>query len=514
MSNSNHSEEPVRDHVGGDRSFPPQSNNPNSEFTTDLAAELDQVIQEFDQTQSDLHYQQAQTVLQRLVTRMDLTPREKVGLEQSVAGLTTMLERLDRQVIQIAVFGMVGRGKSSLLNALLGESVFLTGPTHGVTQTIQQANWTVQPQQDPLQPVSIRLSSSGQSCIELIDTPGIDEVNGETREILAQTVAQQADLILFVVSSDLSRVEFESLSRLCAANKPLIVVFNKIDQYSPSDQEAIAQTLQDRVRSLVNPDDIVAVAASPLVRTAIRQADGQLKVHHRRSTPQVEPLKLKILEVLHRDGKSLVALNSMLYAHDVNEQVVERKLQIRDRSANDLIWSAATAKAMAIALNPITGLDMLGGAIIDVVMILALSKIYGLSMSQQGAVALLQRIAISMGSITAAEFLTTLGLSSLKGLLTVATPATGGLSLTSYLPVALAQAGVAGVSAYGIGQISKVYLAQGASWGNDDPKVVIRDILDSLDEESVLTRIKAELQAKLRLEDLQATPSTNGKSTA
>ncbi|MFM7787033.1 MAG: YcjF family protein, partial [Microcystis panniformis] len=91
-------------------------------------------------------------------------------------------------------------------------------------------------------------------------------------------------------------------------------------------------------------------------------------------------LKLKILEILEREGKSLVALNSMLYADEVNEQIVARKMAIRDRGANQLIQKAVMIKASAIALNPVTVLDLLTGAVIDLAMILALSRLYGIEL--------------------------------------------------------------------------------------------------------------------------------------
>jgi hypothetical protein len=71
------------------------------------------------------------------------------------------------------------------------------------------------------------------------------------------------------------------------------------------------------------------------------------------------------------------------------------------------------------------------------------------------------------------------------------------VSLGPYLSVALTQAGVAGVSSYAIGQVTKMYLANGASWGPDGPKAVVSRILSSLDETSILNRIKGELRAKL-----------------
>ena len=74
------------------------------------------------------------------------------------------------------------------------------------------------------------------------------------------------------------------------------------------------------------------VAASPVEVRGIKDKSGKLRVQRVRGTSQVEPLKLKILELLDREGKSLVALNSMLFADEVNEQLLERKLAIRDRA--------------------------------------------------------------------------------------------------------------------------------------------------------------------------------------
>ena len=462
--------------------------------------ELDDTILSFADIQAELNLRHAKDALRDIVENLDLTVQERTGLEPEIGGLEKMLDKLERACVQIAVFGMVGRGKSSVLNALLGQNVFETGPTHGVTRTTTIGQWDVgegidENLPDRLSPVIYRLSQ-----VELIDTPGIDEVDGETRELLARRVAKQADLILFVVAGDITKVEYAALSQLREAGKPMLLVFNKIDQYPDADRLAIYHKIRDdRVRELLSPDEIVMAAASPLTARAVRRPDGSMGVQMTRSLPQVQDLKLKILEILDREGKSLVALNTMLCAGDINEQLVQRKMEIRDEAANRIIWNGVMTKAVAIALNPITVVDILSGAVIDVVMILTLSKVYGIAMTEAGAVELLQKIAISMGGITAGELLANFGLSSLKGLLGLATPATGGLALGPYFSVAVTQAAIAGVSSYGIGQVTKAYLANGASWGDDGPKAVVSKILSSLDEDSILNRIKEELRAKLDL---------------
>ena len=307
-----------------------------------------------------------------------------------------------------------------------------------------------------------------------------------------------------MVSGDINQVEYDALSQLRLAGKPMLLVFNKIDIYPEADRLAIYAKIRDeRVKELISPEEIVMVAASPMEVRGVRGSDGKVSVTRVKGKPQIADLKLKILELLDREGKSLIALNSMLYADTVNEQILTRKLAIRDSSANDLIYKGTMLKATATALNPVTAIDLFAGAVVDVGLILALSRLYGIPMTQKSAIALLKKIALSMGGIGASELLATLGLGSVKGLLGITIPATGGLSLAPYLSVAIAQGAVAGVSSYAIGQITKTYLANGASWGEKAPKTVVKDILDSLDEASILHRIKAELKAKLQ-------PKVNG----
>ena len=462
--------------------------------------ELEQTLFSFQEITDELNYRKAQNSLRSLISNLDLTTEEQTGLETQIDRLAQMLDKLEQSVVQIAAFGMVGRGKSSVLNALVGQDIFPTGALHGVTRTIDAANWKLTPEQiaDTAQNLQ-RLTITGKGGeIQLLDTPGIDEVNGEAREALACDLARRVDLILFIVSGDVTQVEYRALSKLREAGKPMLLVFNKIDQYPETDRLAIYQKIkEERVKELISPDEIIMVAASPIEVRGVKDKAGKLKVQRVRGDSQVESLKLKILELLDREGKSLIALNSMLFADVVNEQLLERKLAIRDRAANELINKGMMVKAMTIALNPVTAIDLFSGAVIDVGIILSLSRLYGINMTQSGAVQLLKNIALGMGGISASELVATLGLSSVKGLLGLTIPATGGLSLAPYLSVAIAQGGVAGVSSYAVGQVTKTYLANGASWGEQSPKVVVQKILDSLDEKSILNRIKSELRAKL-----------------
>jgi GTPase len=466
--------------------------------------ELDDLLLSFTEIRGELNYQQAQKSLRELLQNFDLTQEEQQGLETDIARLGSILDKLERSIVQIAVFGLVGRGKSSILNALVNREVFSVGALHGVTRSVSSTDWQLDEGESDLAlettPAFQRLTlkSWDNSQIQLFDTPGIDEVEGESREIVAREIAERVDLILFIVAGDLSKVEEKALSQLREVGKPMILVFNKIDQYPETDRQTIYRKLRDeRVKQIISAEEIVMVAAAPLVARGIKDATGKVKWQRQREKPQIEPLKQKIIEILQREGKSLLALNTMLSVDRIHERLVTRKIEVREEAINRSIDRAVMLKSLAVALNPVTALDLCTGAVIDVSLILQLSRLYGIPMTQTGAVALLQKIALAMGGISASEILTSLGLSSLKGVLGIATPATGGLSLAPYLSVAIAQGGVAGFSTYAMGRVAKTYLANGASWGANSPKIVVTNILASLDEASIINRIKEELSQRL-----------------
>ena len=468
-----------------------------------------------DTLQDDLNLHQARQSLRQLAANLDLSPEEQAGLEADLAELQTFIDKVEGEVIHIAAFGMVGRGKSSLLNALLGQSIFQTGPTHGVTQTSQTAPWSMEwetrvmprvppspvtrlPIKDhPIQTATI--SGWGGAKLELIDTPGLDEVDGESRADLAHHVARQADLILFVISGDITRVEYEALAELREANKPMVLVFNKVDQFPEVDRQAVYDKLcTDRVKQILSPKEVVMASASPRIPRPIKLADGSLSARLEEGPPDVDELRLKILEILHREGRSLLALNTLVFADQINQQVLERKLEYRSQKAQEMIWGAARAKALAVALNPITVVDSLGGAVIDIVLILRLSRLYGLALTPQGAIQLLQRIILSMISVGAGEWLALFGLGSLKTILGSATPFTGGASVGAFASVAVTQAAIAGMSSYAIGAAAQSYLANGASWGPEGPKAAIAQILETLDEASITARIREEIRSRVQ----------------
>ena len=62
-----------------------------------------------------------------------------------------------------------------------------------------------------------------------------------------------------------------------------------------------------------------------------------------------------------------------------------------------------------------------------------------------------------------------------------------------------AQGAIAYYSTYVVGNVAAEYLSQGKSWGSGGPKKVVTEILESLDQETVLQDARREIRRRLGL---------------
>lgn len=387
-----------------------------------------------------------------------------------------MLDKLEHGHVHLSVFGRVSTGKSSLLNALVGRPVFSTSPLHGETRLSEMTPWN-------------EVEASG---VYLIDTPGLDEAGGEQREALAREVAGRSDLILFVLDSDMTDSELAALETLLAEGRPVIVVLNKTDLYGKADRARLLESIGKRVEGLVDPANIVAVAAEPRPQTLVEIAeDGSETQVERAASPDVDALRVKLWDILEAEGKTLAALNASLFAAGLSDQVGRRILAARREIGEKLIRTYCIGKGVGVAFNPVPVADLFAAAFIDIGMVVHLSRVYDLPLSKSEAGSLVRVIvaesAALMGTVWALHFVS----SALK---------VGTLGLSTIL-TAGAQGAIAYYSTYLVGQIAGEYLAKGKSWGDGGPKQVVRKIVDSLDRDTVLKDARREILARLNAKE-------------
>jgi hypothetical protein len=418
------------------------------------------------------HLTLARESLRELIEDSRLPPGIRDSLARDYREVQAMLEKLEHGHLHIAAFGRVSTGKSSLLNALIGQQRFRASPLHGETLTSSIQAWS-------------EIEAGG---VYLIDTPGLDEAGGEDRELLAKEVANRADLVIFVLDSDITESERLSLQTLLRQGRPVLVALNKKDLYTETDLQALLGSIRAKTAGMVDADHVIAVSADPRPQPVIEIDESGAETQSVRArSPDIQQLKLRLWEIFEAEGKTLAALNASLFAADLSDQVGRRILNARREIGDRLVRTYCVGKGVAVAFNPVPVADLLAAAFIDVGMVVHLSKVYDLPLSRREAGSLVRVIAAEaaalMGTVWALHFVS----SALK---------VGTLGLSTVL-TAGAQGAVAYYSTYVVGRVAGEYLALGRSWGEGGPKQVVKQILDSLDKETVLKDARREIRARL-----------------
>lgn len=423
----------------------------------------------------EAHLDIAKESLRELIEDSRLPAGIRESLAEDYAAVQGMLDKLQHGHLHIAAVGRVSTGKSSLLNALIGEEKFTVSPLHGETRVSSMQPWS-------------EVEASG---VYLIDTPGLDEAGGEDREMMAKEVARRSDLVVFVIDGDITDTERDALKLLLEQGRPVVVALNKADLYTRNELDALLAAVRAKVQGLVDPDDVIAVSADPRPQVVVeRDSAGEETQSERQRAADVNQLRLRLWEIFENEGKTLAALNASLFAADLSDQVGRRILKARQKIGDKLVRTYCVAKGVAVAFNPVPVADLFAAAFIDVGMVVHLSKVYDLPLSRREAGSLVSVIvaeaAALMGTVWALHFVS----SALK-------VGTAGLST---LVTAGAQGAIAYYSTYVVGRIAAEYLSKGKSWGDGGPKQVVQEILDSLDRDTVLREARREIQSRLGMQ--------------
>jgi len=420
------------------------------------------------------HLGLARESLRDLINDARLPEGVRESLSHDYDAVQAMLDKLDHGHLHLSVFGRVSTGKSSLLNALIGEEKFSVSPVHGETRHSSMQAWS-------------EIDAGG---VFLIDTPGLDEAGGEDRESLAREVAGRSDLVIFVIDGDITDTELDALKAAIAEGRPILVALNKSDLYTGDEREALLRSVRSKTEGVIDPDHVISVAAQPRPQVVLEvDEDGNQRETRRHREPDIQVLRLKLWEILEAEGKTLAALNASLFAADLSDQVGRRILAARQELGEKLVRTYCVGKGIGVAFNPVPVADLFAAAFIDVGMVVHLSKVYDLPLNQKEAGSIVKVImaesAALMGTVWALHFVS----SALK---------VGTIGLSTIL-TAGAQGAIAYYSTYLVGQAAAEYLAKGKSWGEGGPKLVVKQILDTLDRDTVLSDARREIQARLGL---------------
>jgi GTPase len=146
----------------------------------------------------------------------------------------------------VAIVGAPNAGKSTLVNALVGQKVAIVSPKAQTTRVRLMG-----------------IAIEGDSQILLVDTPGIfDPKRRLDRAMVAAAWGgtEDADLIALVIDAKtgLTKRVMPLVETLAARREPKIVILNKVDVTAKEEMLVIAQKLQEALA----PEDILFVSAA------------------------------------------------------------------------------------------------------------------------------------------------------------------------------------------------------------------------------------------------------------
>jgi small GTP-binding protein len=407
--------------------------------------------------------------LRKLSEDARLRPQERASIEKEMQDIEEFTAKLENGRVEIAAFGEVGSGKSALLNALAGDQIFAVSAEHGSTDKVSKAGFK-------------------NTRLILVDTPGINEAAGELRGKLAEETVRYTDLVLFVADGDLNRVEVDALKELCDLHKPMLLVINKADLLGPAQVKEISESILRKVGHRIGAADIVFAAAAPReTEREIHKADGGVEVVRYQPKPKIDMLEKRMLEVLDREGKAIIALNASLFATDVSEQISALKQHVRGKEVRRLIYYFMLGKALVVGANPVPVFDVLAGMASDALMVQRIGAIYGTDFSLKNAQGMVLEILRAWGLMAAAEY----GLHVAADLLRTVTFG------TSTVLTAVPQGLAAAWSTYVVGNAANVYFRD-AGWGGRSAKEIVQEILTGAETQktSILAPIRDQLKAK------------------
>jgi uncharacterized protein (DUF697 family) len=282
--------------------------------------------------------------------------------------------------------------------------------------------------------------------------------------------------------------EYQALHGLAREHRPLLLVLNKCDRYTAAQREELRISLLARLEQIIPPENLVEVTADPPPRIYIEvDADGRETECERSAPPDVTALKDRVWEILEAEGKTLSALNASLFAGDLSDKVGARVLAARRQLGEKVIRNYSLVKGVAVAINPVPIADLAAVVAVDVSMVVHLSNVYGMPMTRSQSGTLVKTISGQLLLLMGATWFVHLVSSLLKA---------GSAGLSTVL-TAGAQGTVAYYSTYVVGQVAEEYLAAGCSWGADGPKRVIRNILESIDRDSMLVKARQDILARI-----------------
>lgn len=244
--------------------------------------------------------------------------------------------RLAENRVRVAVLGEIKQGKSTLVNALVGDDLLPTGvtPTTGAIAVVRDGPapgaYLAGPEgeRDTIDESRFKALATGKERapegkhievvvaggalpeqIEIIDTPGMNDIE-RVRGAISRGELPRADVLLLVLDATqlLNRTEMAFLRDAVAAvgglagsGAKLLLAINRIDLIAQDDRPKLVEHLRREIRSVSSDEEMVEIFQTD-ARGATRRPDDEAF-----GVAEVRRLRARLVQIASEAGAMLPA---------------------------------------------------------------------------------------------------------------------------------------------------------------------------------------------------------------
>jgi len=185
---------------------------------------------------------------------LTVLPKIETLGEERVAQVRDALFHADHPYLMVFV-GPFNSGKSSLINALLGQEELLTVGPVPTTDRISILRWGIDTQ---------RMESGGEvdtvfhpspllKRVSFVDTPGLESIFQKHEETTRKFLHRSDVVVLVMLATQaMTQRNIEYLQQLREYGKKVLIVINQADLLTPDEQAAVRQYVLDQSQDRLN----------------------------------------------------------------------------------------------------------------------------------------------------------------------------------------------------------------------------------------------------------------------
>lgn len=265
----------------------------------------------------------------------------------------------------VVVIGEFNAGKSSFINAMLGDELLQMGVTP-TTEAIHLIRYGEAAQRKP----NIREDgiyewahpNTGAVGVSLVDTPGTGSVF-QKHETVAKAFLHRSDLVIFVISAKRALAQAERLYLELARDygKKIILVVNQVDLLNPAERQEVRRFVERQVEELLDLKPLLFMVSAKEALKAAREGGSTVdsgidavKAHLRGVFNETPPAQQKLIaqldmsdRVVRKYYETVKGRADLVNADTVKVRDVQRELETQ---STGLSGQLAVARAQIDAV--------------------------------------------------------------------------------------------------------------------------------------------------------------------